>query len=49
MNSNGAYTLGNGQGMQLILACYAANVLTAPANGTVIGLDFYMNNSSQGV
>lgn len=49
MNSNGSYTLGAGNGMQLILACYKNGVLTAPAAGTVIGLNFYMNNSAQGV
>jgi len=49
MNSNGAYTLGAGNGMQFILACYKNGVLTAPADGTVIGLNFYMNNSAQGV
>jgi len=53
-NSNGASTLGNGNGMQLILACYKdssgdAPVLAAPADGTVISLVFYMNNSAQGV
>lgn len=49
MNSNGAYVLGASQGMQLILACYSAGTLTAPTNGTVIGLAFYMNDSVQGV
>jgi hypothetical protein len=49
MNSNGAIVTGAGNGMQLILACYADGVLTAPANNTVIGLNFYMNNSAQGV
>lgn len=49
MNSNGAYTLGAGNGMELILACYQNSVLTAPADGTFIGLDFYLNNSAQGV
>jgi len=54
-NSNGAYTLGNSNGMQLILACYKANgtgstpLLAAPADGTVISLVLYMNNSAQGV
>lgn len=49
MNSNGAYVAGAGNGMVLILACYSGGVLTAPANGTVIGLTFQMNNSGQGV
>lgn len=49
MNSNGTYVLGASQGTQLILACYKGNVLTKPANNTVIGLNFYMNNSAQGV
>lgn len=49
MNSNGAYTLGGSTGMQLILACYRNGTLTAPSSGTVIGLNFYMNNSAQGV
>jgi hypothetical protein len=43
MNSNTA------GGMQLILACYSAGVLTAPADNTVIGLNFYMNDTAQGV
>lgn len=49
MNSNGAQVLGAGNGMQIILACYKGNTLTKPANNTVIGLNFYMNNSAQGV
>jgi len=49
MNSNGAAIASGGVGMQLILACYSGGVLTAPADGTVIGLNFYMNNSAQGV
>lgn len=49
MNSNGAYVLGAGNGMQLILACFLNGTLTQPADGSVIGLGFYMNNSSQGV
>jgi hypothetical protein len=40
---------GSGVGMQLILACYKNGVLTAPADNTVIGLNFYLNNSAQGV
>lgn len=46
-NPNGS--LGNGIGMQFILGCYNQNALTAPADGTVIGLAFYMNDSAQGV
>ena len=49
MNSNGAYTIGHGQGMQIIMQCYKNTVLTAPTNGTVIGLNFYLNDSAQGV
>lgn len=30
----------------IILACEAANVVTAPASGTAIGLSFYMSQSS---
>lgn len=41
--------IGAGAGMILILACYKNTVLTAPADGTVIGLQFYMNNSDVGV
>lgn len=48
-NSNGAYTLGKGNGMQIVLACYFEGVLTAPSPGTVIGLEFSLNNSAQGV
>lgn len=40
---------GFGVGMQLILACYKNGVLTAPTDNTVIGLNFYLNNSAQGV
>lgn len=40
---------GFGVGTQFILACYHNGTLTAPANGTVIGLTFAMNNSQQGV
>jgi hypothetical protein len=36
-------------GLQFILACYKNGVLTAPNNGTVIGLSFGMNDSAQGV
>lgn len=54
MNSNGSFiqvanpAVAN-NGMQFILACMKGGVLTAPANGTVIGLTFGLNNSAQGV
>lgn len=48
-NSNGANILGAGQGMQIILACYSAGSIAAPVNGTAIGLNFYLNDSAQGV
>jgi hypothetical protein len=34
------------QGMQVIMACYSAGVVTAPANGAVLSLAFYMDDSS---
>jgi hypothetical protein len=49
MQSNGAIVAGAGNGMQLILACFSGGALTAPANGTRIRLEFYLNNSAQGV
>ena len=49
MNSNGQYAQGASSGMQLIMLCYKNGVLTAPNAGTVIGLNFYLNNSAQGV
>lgn len=54
MNSNGAFVQAANSavpnnGMQFVLACYKANAKTAPANGTVIGLTFGLNNSAQGV
>jgi hypothetical protein len=36
-------------GGAIILACYKNTAITAPANGTVIGLEFYFNNSLAGV
>lgn len=48
-NSNGAYALGGGEGMQIVMACYHNGALTAPADGAVIGLNFYLNDSNQGV
>lgn len=35
-----------GQGGYIVLQCLKNGVLTAPANGTVIGLDFQMSNSN---
>ena len=56
MNNAGAYQLGStpvqtppGEGMMFLLQCYKNGVPTSPADGTVIGLNFYMNNSAQGV
>lgn len=49
MNSSGALVIGAGVGMSFNLACFSGGALTAPADGTVIGLAFYMNNSAQGV
>ncbi len=55
-NSNGAYTLGNSTGMRIIIQCLGATdastttlISKAPADETVIGLVFYMNDSAQGV
>jgi len=33
-------------GAQMVLQCLTSGVLTAPANGSVVGLNFYMSNSS---
>lgn len=49
MNSTGALVIGGGFGQQFILACFKNTALTAPTDGTVIGLTFGMNNSAQGV
>lgn len=49
MNSTGANVQSLGVGMTINLACFAGGVLTAPADNTVIGLNFYLNNSAQGV
>lgn len=49
MASNGSWALGAGKGMQIVCLCFKNGVLTAPNNGTVIGMNFYMNNSAQGV
>lgn len=48
-NSATGSILGQGVGMQMILACYKNGVLTAPTAGTNIQLCFYLNNSAQGV
>lgn len=48
-NSNGAYVLGAGNGMQIIAACYTAGTLAAPTAQSVIALTFQLNNSAQGV
>lgn len=48
-NTLGATIVSGGIGMILQLACFKASALTAPAAGTVIGLNFYLNNSAQGV
>lgn len=49
MNSTGATIIGTSPGMTLIQACYKNTALTAPADGTVIGMNFYLNDSAQGV
>lgn len=43
MNSNNPQ---QGSGLTMIFACYKNGVLTAPANGSVISMAFYMNDSS---
>ena len=54
MNNSGAYEMEGsqaqvGNGMSFILQCFANNIPTSPKDGTVIGLNFYMNNTAQGV
>lgn len=54
MNSNGVYVLGAAQGMQINSVCLSDSSsdvpqVTQPADNTVMGLFFYMNNSAQGV
>lgn len=49
MNSNGQYVLGQSKGMTIILQCLLNAALTAPADGSVISLSLWMNNSAQGV
>lgn len=48
-NSNGGVVIGAGIGMQLILQCFASGTRTAPANNSVVGMNFYMNDSESGV
>lgn len=48
-NKLSATIVGGGIGMIIQLACFKASALTAPADGTVIGLNFYLNDSAQGV
>jgi type VI secretion system secreted protein VgrG len=55
MNNSKAYIMSPatgtppGTGMMLVLQCFANGVVTQPKDGTVIGLQFYMNKSDQGV
>jgi hypothetical protein len=48
-NSNGAIVLGQAGGVQVVSACYASTVLTAPVSQTVVGMTFHFNDSAQGV
>ncbi len=43
MNSNNPQP---GSGLQMIFACYKNTALTAPADGTVISMSFYINDSA---
>lgn len=49
MNSVGPNITGKGVGMTINMACYHGGALGAPANGAVIGLAFYLNNTAFGV
>jgi hypothetical protein len=50
MNATDAYGYGGSTpGMQIIMVCFNAGSVANPADGAVIGLSFYMNNSSFGV
>lgn len=49
MNSTGANVQGFGVGMTVLMACYKNTALTAPTAGSVIGLNFYLNDTNQGV
>ena len=44
--SSGPNILGGSSGAYMLLACFAGGVLTAPADGSVVGLSFYLSNSS---
>lgn len=48
-NVLGATIAGGGIGQMFQLICLKGNALQAPADNTVIGLNFYMNDSAQGV
>lgn len=54
MNNMGKYEMEGpqadvGNGMMFVLQCFSNGVPVQPADGTVIGLNFYLNNSVQGV
>lgn len=49
INSAAPIILGQNSGSYIILQCMKNGVLSTPANGSVIGLSFYLNNSAQGV
>jgi len=44
--SSGPNILGGSSGAYILLACFAGGVLTQPADGSVVGLSFYLSNSS---
>lgn len=46
ITSNGPAVLGQGSGAYMLLRCMKANANQAPADGSVLGLSFYMGNSS---
>lgn len=45
LTSSGLNIPGVQSGSYILLQCFAGGVLTAPANGSVIGLSFYLSNS----
>lgn len=49
INSKAGIIAGQTSGSYLVLQCLLNGTLTAPTNGSVIGLSFYLNNSAQGV
>lgn len=49
MNSNGANIGGQGVGMSVNFLTFKGAALTAPTDGTIINLNFYMNDSAFGV